>query len=387
MGDAVGEGHQHGGEERGDGFAVVVPVDFGDGRHHNHADDDQHSAGGSRWDGQKNGAEEQREDKADDHHKGGQSGASAFGHAGSAFNVSGGGAGTQARAHGGGDGIGHENAAKPIHTPLLVHHIGPHRHADNGAKGVEHVEEKEGEHHHEHIPGEDVRPLELAENGRYGGGHRHRMVDVGGPEEDADDGSGQHTEQDAAFHLQNHEDGGDGHSDDEEEHRAVFGFAEGDERGGVVNDDAGILQPDERDEESDARSDGVFQRGGNGIHNGLPDVGDGEDDEENALQQDGGEGKLPRIAHGEAYGEDKEGVQSHAGRESEGLLGVNRHDEGAHNGRQRGGGEHRVGGHPLLVQSTENAGVDGQNIGHREESGDTRHYFRLNTMFLGVKPK
>lgn len=80
---------------------------------------------------------------------------------------------------------------------------------------------------------------------------------------------------------------------------------------------------------------------------------------------------MPGIAHGEADGEDEEGVQSHAGSQSERFLGIYCHDECSYYSSQYCGGEYCVCIHALRGKTTEDVGVYGQDVGHGEEGGNT----------------
>ena len=107
-----------------------------------------------------------------------------------------------------------------------------------------------------------------------------------------------------------------------------------------------------------------------------------EDDEQETLQEHGRQGELPGVAHREAHREHEEGVQAHARGEGERLLGIERHHERTDEGREGGGGEDRALGH---VEGAEDARVDGQDVGHRQERGDARDNLCPDIVLLGVK--
>ena len=112
-----------------------------------------------------------------------------------------------------------------------------------------------------------------------------------------------------------------------------------DQGGFVVDDDAAVFKSDEGDEEADTGTNGVAEVHGNGIDNPLTHFGECENDEDDTFEEDGGEGKLPGVAHAEAHREHEEGVKSHAGGKGEGLFGVDGHDEGTDDGGKRCGCE------------------------------------------------
>ena len=121
----------------------------------------------------------------------------------------------------------------------------------------------------------------------------------------------------------------------------TFKVAERDAGSFAAYDDAGVLQADERDVEADTHADGLLQAQRYGIHYHLPDVGQGQDDEEEAFNEHRGERELPGISHGKADGEHEEGVESHAGSKAERLLRIKGHHEGTDDGGEGGGGEDR----------------------------------------------
>ena len=83
-------------------------------------------------------------------------------------------------------------------------------------------------------------------------------------------------------------------------------------RGIAGGNQASVLQTNKGDEESDTHRDGIADVQGDGVHNGLAHLEDGEQDKEDTLHKDGCEGLLPSITHGQHEGVGKEGVESHA---------------------------------------------------------------------------
>ena len=146
-------------------------------------------------------------------------------------------------------------------------------HAYDGAHGVEHIYEEEGEHDCQHVPAEDALPLELAEDGADAVGKRYDLGREGGDgssgcgilDEDSDDGGGKDTPEDTSTYLRHNKAGSDEEADYAEEGLAMGDVAEADEGGVVVDDDTGILQADEGDEEADTGSYGFLESSGNGI--------------------------------------------------------------------------------------------------------------------------
>jgi hypothetical protein len=88
VGDAVRERHHGDGQERRDGVAHVVPVDFGGGLDHHGADDDERAAGGPGRDGSKDGREEDGDEEAEAGGDGCEACGAAFGDARAGFDES-----------------------------------------------------------------------------------------------------------------------------------------------------------------------------------------------------------------------------------------------------------------------------------------------------------
>jgi AAA ATPase containing von Willebrand factor type A (vWA) domain len=142
----------------------------------------------------------------------------------------------------------------------------------------------------------------------------------------------------------------------------------GDEGVGIGDDDAAVFEADERDEEADAAGDGDLQGVRDRGDDPLADAGDGEDKEDDAVYEDHAQGFGPRDAFAEDDGKGEEGVDAHAGGEGDGVVGEERHDRG-----RDGGGEGGDGDECAFVHAGrgENRGVDGEDVGHRGEGGET----------------
>ena len=236
--------------------------------------------------------------KAADGGEGGEARASTGTHTGSTLHIGGGCRGAEAGAAGGGNSVGHENFVDAVDVALFVNHAGFLRDANHGAHSVEHVDEEEGEEDDEHVKREDFAPLELAEDGC----HRGRDVDHAVKDGEGSVGhsavgsgdlpDGQHAQQggdddadeDVAGHLEDEQHTCDDDADDGQQGGAVADVAEVDQRGFVVDDDAAVLQADEGDEQADTGTNGVAQIHGNGIHNPLTHLGEGEDDEDDTFK-------------------------------------------------------------------------------------------------------
>ncbi|MDT4862621.1 hypothetical protein FQZ97_972860 [compost metagenome] len=74
------------------------------------------------------------------------------------------------------------------------------------------------------------------------------------------------------------------------------------------------------------------------------------------------------MAHGQDHGVGEEGVEAHARRQGDRVVGQQAHDRRTDGRRQAGGNEHRA-----LVHAGfgEHVGVDEEDVGHGQEGGET----------------
>ena len=152
----------------------------------------------------------------------------------------------------------------------------------------------------------------------------------------------------------------------------------------IGDDDLGVQQADEGDEQADAGRDGFLQGNRDGVEDGFADIGQGQDDENQAFKEDGGQGHFPGVAHLQDDGKGEEGVQAHARCQGEGVVGKEGHaqrpDEGGQGRRREDGAFVHAGG-------THDGRVDGQDVGHGHERRDASQDFRADrrAVFTQVK--
>ena len=152
----------------------------------------------------------------------------------------------------------------------------------------------------------------------------------------------------------------------------------GDQRGIAVDDQLGVLQADKGHEQANAHADGALQGHGNGVEDALAHIGQGQCNEDDALNKDGHQSQLPAVTHGQHDRVGKVGVQAHAGSQGKGVVGQHSHQCGGNKGCQRGGNQHSLGIHARCGQDV---GVDGKDVSHGHEGGDTGHDLGL---YIGV---
>ena len=90
-----------------------------------------------------------------------------------------------------------------------------------------------------------------------------------------------------------------------------------------------VLQADEGNEQTDTNRNTLFERQRNGIEDSFPHVGQRENDENQTLDKDGEQRKLPRIAHLADNGVCKVCIESETGRQRKRIICEQSHAEAA----------------------------------------------------------
>ena len=183
----------------------------------------------------------------------------------------------------------------------------------------------------------------------------------------------------------NDEDRGDDKARESQNHSLVTEISEGHGGSLAADDDTCGLEADEGDVESDSGSDRTLEVHRYRIHDEFPDIGDRQENEEDTLNEDGREGHLPGKSHSQAYGIYKECVQPHSGSKSERFAGIECHHHRADNGGEGSCGENRRSRHSLGGQGAEYAGIDGQDVGHREEGGKSGQNLGADAVLLYIE--
>lgn len=338
--------------------------------HHHDAYEHEGWSGGLTRDGKEQWREEQGQSEADGCGERGESAAATDVDTRGALYVSGDGGSAEHSTDGSTDGIGHEGILETWDVALLVDHACAIAHSDEGADGIEHVNEKEGEYADDHVDTQDALPLELAEDWSQARWCADDRGAVGDSQWDANDGGDEDAYEQCTCDVAHQEHGAEQDAEASQQDGGVMQVAQGDEGGVAWTDDARILEADEGDEEADAWRDGATQEQRHAVDDLLTQTGEGESDEDKAFDEDCGQGELPGIAHGEHDGVGEEGIEAHARSQREGKLCVDGHDQGGDDCRDNRSGEDCSWIHACIAQD---ARIDGQDVGHGEEGGDAAH--------------
>ena len=314
----------------------------------------------------------------------------------------------QTAAAAGGDGVSQHGLVHVGDVAFLGQHVAGRAGAVQRAKGIEHIDHAEckhgGEEHNDEVAhavlgnvraeveafGEDLAERLCAEllecTEEIGGqvGSDSGSIEIRNRDE-ADDVvencAAEHTPQNSALDLLlgHCADGED--RDDGQDHREDVGPCRGagedvegreiDERCAVVHDDTGVLQADERDEQADTGGDRGLDSGRDGVKDHLAQAGDGQQDEDDAVNQNENQRVCVAQAEGEADGVDEECVQAHAGRLRQRQVGQQTDENGADDGGDGGRDVDRAVADS--AEAGEHTGVDHQNVGHCHEGRYTGH--------------
>ena len=423
--DAVadGAGDRHGQQHDGHGKQLghVGEIDVLEVAEHEDTHIDQSGGGGRRGDDGRHRGDEHTGQEEDAGGEGGQAGAAARLHAGGRFHKGGDGARAGEGACHGADGVGQQGLAHLGHIPVFVQHPGAGGRAHQGADGVEHINDAEGDDERHGGKGPDVHKaaeiqLEQRGLGHVGKGRQEGRPRQGGKgidvKEDGfaapiDDRGHQHPQQHRALDLFM------GQSDDDEqthEHghhsqhhggvaraHGLLGNRSGEGAEEIPHDiegaaglriNAGVgAKTDVHEHQADGGADAQTHPLGDSFHDLFPDAEEGEENEDDPLDEDDDQGRLEGFhighpGHGDDVGhhQGKEAVEPHPGGHGKGLVGQKRHGDGADGRGDAGGQEHAVPqlGPAVGAKAGEQIGVEGHDIGHGHEGGQAGHDLRAD---------
>jgi hypothetical protein len=192
-------------------------------------------------------------------------------------------------------------------------------------------------------------------------------------EDEAEDGRRRDPGHERAARPARGEHDGDEQAAERDERRARREVAEADPGRRVVDDDAALAQPDERDEERDPDADGELELERHRADDRLAQPREHEDEGDRALEHDAGHrhGPLHALALHEVERHDR--VQAQAGRKGEREVRREAHDRREERGGQRGGHgdglERQPGG-------GEDRRVDEDDVRHRQERRGAPEHLR-----------
>jgi hypothetical protein len=192
--------------------------------------------------------------------------------------------------------------------------------------------------------------------------HRDHAGEFRKPERQADDCRHKNSDQRAAQHAPEIE---RSNQDEAKQHQGRFRvsqIAKGDQSRRVINNNLGFLECNDSEKQADARRYCELEVLRDRVDDELPDAEYGDQEEQHARTEHGGECLLPRVLVGKYHRESEKCIDAHAGRKSDRVVGIERHHHGADRRCDAGRDEHRT-----LVHSrfSENDGVHEDDVDHR----------------------
>src|SRR5947208_4910518 len=382
-GDTEGERSGNQSEEGREGFTEIVPANASNGATHERANQNESGSGGVSG----NRSDERRAKHGDHEERGdddvAEAGACASGDSGGAFDVTGDRRGAGEGAEHGAESVGGQSAAGAREFSV-AEEAAFFADADQAANVIEEIDEEKDED--ELAKAEFCGGAEVQLEERAGG--MRQVEKMGGPVTKAERNTGKGDDDDAeengAADAAGHQDGDEDESGGGEKDLGVGSFAKPDEGGGIGDDDFCVTQTDEGDEQADAGGRAVLEAIGGADDDLFAHFGEGEEQKKEAGHKDAAESGLPGNDAAENDGVGEVGVEGHAGRESDGIVGPQAHDEGGDRGRNAGGEEDAFDGHAGF---REDAWVDDDHVGHGHEGGEAGEQFAADggVVFFEVK--
>ena len=203
-------------------------------------------------------------------------------------------------------------------------------------------------------------------------------------ERQADGRDRQHADQRAADNAPVIERQDQHEADQHQDRHGVLQIAERDQRLRLRHHHLGLFQRDDAEKQADAGRGRQLQVVRNRVDHVLADAEHRDQKEQHARTEHRRQRLLPGVFVGQHHGEGEEGVDAHAGRQRDRIIGVKRHHHGAHRRRHAGGDEHRARVHARLAEDRR---IDEHDIDHGQERGQTGDEFGLDIGALLLEPE
>ena len=282
---------------------------------------------------------------------------------------------------------------------MLVEQVALGTDGDHGAHRVEEVGQQQGEDQEDHRDDPDLvhtaQQAEVAQRRQARQVHREavqarlgqgpageverallRVVVEGAQVSDGVDDDGQDrgrgdADEDGAADLAHVEHHHEEEPEEEDEDRpALEGAAQAQFQGGAAAaHHLGVHQADERDEQADAHGDRGLELVGDGLEDGLPETGEHQDEDDDALDDDEAHGVGVGHALGAHEGVGDHRVDPQARGQGHRVVGDDAHEDRHDRGDEGGaGGELGLGSRGARLG--QDRGVEDEDVAHREEGDD-----------------
>src|ERR1019366_2653774 len=368
----VSESHQDDDAEGWNQFGEVVEGNASDRSEHQQSNEDERGSVSLRRNGGDEGREKQSSGKTHCRDDRGQAGSATGLYSGSGLDIGAGGGSSNRGGEGCGERVGHHRPLDLRQVAVFVEEPGARRHTDQRAHRVHKSHDKNRQHDREESPGEQTVQIELKENGLKAG----RTADPtcgrrSDPGDEAEQGGGENSAKNRGRKPANGQHRHQQETKDGEKNRKRSEMARSHRRSGRTNgDDAGLIQADEGEKQSDADSVTVTEGGGNGVDHPLAKAEQSHQNKKNSGQEHRAQSALPRVSEHVDRRERDKSVLAHIRTDGKRTVGIKAHQQRSENGRENGGCERSTRRHSGRFQDGR---VDGHDVGHREkgsEAGD-----------------
>lgn len=374
VGNRVREGHEGNGQEGGDGVTDIVPVDGADRLDHHRTYDHQSGTSGPWGERSKDGGKEERDEEEESGSDRSETSTTTLGDTGARLDKGSDGRDTKDGTDGDGGGIAEEGSGGAVKVTVFVHVTSELGHRVEGTGGIHNIDVQEGDQ-----GDPDLRVVEIEIHLGHGGlngvesndfleeiklgitGGSAGEVGEGGVAEPGHDRDNHDSDEDGTLDTEEQADrdddetketdpsGGRLHCGTGETHTVLvlLGTTSETDEGVVVvtdqTDTGGRLETNEAEVETDTSSSGDLDGLGDQTGEPLTDTKEREEDEEDTLNEDGGDSSLVRDRVGAVETDDsvgKVGVKTHTGGKTNGQVGEQTHQQSGEAGNGSRGGNH-----------------------------------------------
>lgn len=206
-------------------------------------------------------------------------------------------------------------------------------------------------------------------------------TDFGNSQRNANEGADDDAVEESTAHTKFHQHGTQNDAQASQRGGGIE-VTERNECGIIGYDDARVFQTNEGDEETNTRRNGEAQALRDAVHNLFAYIESCEHNEDESFDEDSSERLLPSVAHREAEGEGKEGIDAHTRSLCEGELCHEGNEECADARSQSGCREDSAFLHAGVCQ---NVGVHRKDVAHGEEGGETSQQLCAKVVFCRIK--
>ena len=224
--------------------------------------------------------------------------------------------------------------------------------------------------------------IHLHEGRRHAGNGRYHALEAGQPQRHRQQGNAQNADDDGAAHteiVQHHD---DEKAQQRQEHRPIrriharlplhrqAEFAHVHQRGLIAHHHARAFERNQRQKQADAGGNRHFQAHRQRVHQHFAHFQKAEQNKDDAGNKHRRQRHLPRHAHAFDHAEGEIGIQPHAGRQRNRIVGQRAHNQAADGGGNASGHKYRTKIHPRLRQGVR---IHHDDVAHGEDGGQPRH--------------